>query len=326
MPENKSPKISVCIPTFNHGHFLKDAIDSVLAQTYTDFELVVVDNCSTDDTARVVRAYVARDRRIRYVRNPVNVGAQNNLNRCIELASGEYVNILCADDMLEPTALQELVRAFEDHPRVSLAGCARVVVDKDLRPMSALSFSGKFELVPGGEAIRKCLRGGNRIGEPSAVLFRKNDAARGFDARYRQLIDLEMWFHLLRKGDFAFVPELLCRFRRHEESQTRRNMESLSFIPDCQMILDEYVINNEGDGLQHWWKMRIAFNVWALQFRGLSIIEAHRNIRKIYPLALFYLVLPFEALVRVGEIVKDRLAALRLLRMQDGRRRGPSAG
>ncbi len=315
MPESKAPKISVCIPTFNHGHFLKDAVESVLAQTYTDFELVIVDNCSTDDTPEIVRPYLTRDRRIRYVRNPVNVGAQRNLNRCIELASGEYVNILCADDILAPTALQKLVQAFEDHPRVSLAGCARVMVDKDQRPVSVLSFSGKFELVPGGEAIKRCLRGGNMIGEPSAVLFRKRDAARGFDARYRQFIDLEMWFHLLQKGDFAFIPEQLCRFRWHEGSETRRNIESLAFIPDFRMILGEYVVNGDGGlVLRHCWKMHIAFDVWALQVRGLPVVEAHRNIRKIYPLALFYLFLPFKVLVRGSAIIKGRLAARRLSR------------
>jgi len=309
--EEASPRVSVCIPTFNHAHFLSDAIGSVLAQTYRDFELVVVDNASTDDTPEVVRAYMARDPRIRYVRNPANLGAQRNLNRCVESASGEYVNVLCADDLLAPTALQELVRALDRHPRASLAACARVMVDADLRPLRVLSFSRKAELVGGGEVIRRCLTSGNVIGEPSAVLLRRADAARGFDERFRQLIDLEMWCHLLTKGDLAFVPEPLCRFRWHEGSETRRNLDSLSFIPEYRMLVEAYLDERDG-GLVLRSKMQVAFDVWALQRRGLPVREAHRTIRKICPLAWFYLFLPFKALARGGAVLRGRLAALRL--------------
>lgn len=305
------PKISVCIPSYNHAHFLTDAIGSVLKQTYTDFELVVVDNCSTDNTAQLVQEYMATDSRVRYVRNHINVGPQNNLNRCLEVATGEYINILCADDLLEPAALQELIRAFDEHPGISLAGCARLIVNQRLRPIKLLSFSGTPKVLSGAEVIRMCLSTSNLIGEPSAVLFRTRDADRGFDTRYRHLIDLEMWFHLLHKGGFAFIPESLCRIRSHSEQLTRHHLESLSIIPDAQLILNEYVMRTMGASilLQHRWKLQIAFDVWAQQFIGMSFRSAHSGINEIYPLFLFYLLLPLKALTKIAPFIRARLAA-----------------
>ncbi len=310
--ENTTAKVSICIPTYNHAHFLQDAIGSALAQTYQNLELVVVDNCSTDNTARLVQEYAARDARVHYVRNQINIGAQNNLNRCIELASGEYILILCADDLLAPTALQKLVQAFYEHPEISLAGCSRLIVDKDLRPLNAPYFSRKSEQLAGTKVIRKCLRNGNLIGEPSSVLFRKRDAERGFDTRYRQLIDLEMWFHLLQKGWFSFIPEQLCKIRRHDEQQTKSNLESLSVISDGRLILNEYVINRMSGGvlLQHGWRMQIAFDIWAQQFFGMPFLAVNNKIREIYPLPLFYLLLPFKTMTKLVPFIKSRMAAV----------------
>jgi hypothetical protein len=187
-------------------------------------------------------------------------------------------------------------------------------VDGDLRPRSVLAYSRRAEVVPGVEAIRRCLTAGNRIGEPSAVLFRRRDAARGFDTSYRQLIDLEMWFHLLRKGDFAFVPEPLCRFRWHPGSETSRNVDALSFVPEFRRLVGEYAQAGGGLALRHGWRMQLAFDVWTLQLRGLPVVEAHRNIRRIYPLAPFYLFLPLKLIAAASRAFRARWTMRRLPR------------
>jgi len=112
------PKVSVCIPTYNCGNFLSHAIDSVLNQTFTDYELIICDNASIDDTEEIVKSY--SDRRIRYFRNPTNLGMVGNWNRCIEKSTGKHVYILHADDLMLPENLDEKVRILDSNHSVGL--------------------------------------------------------------------------------------------------------------------------------------------------------------------------------------------------------------
>src|SRR5687768_14893088 len=92
-----SPRVSVLIPTYNYARYLDEAIQSAIRQTFTDFEIIIVDNNSTDNTAEVISKYLT-DPRIRYYRNKSNIGLINNFNRCLELATGQYIKFLLADD------------------------------------------------------------------------------------------------------------------------------------------------------------------------------------------------------------------------------------
>lgn len=235
------PKISVCIPSYNYARFLPDAIESVLGQTVSDFELVIVDNRSEDDTPEVVARYAQRDGRIRFLVNETNVGSIENFNRCFGHARGRYVKALCADDMLEPSCLEKSADVLDRYPAVNLVASSRLVVDGDLKPVKTLSYSRRFEIRKGTDVIRRCLFMGNLIGEPSAVMFRKVHAERGFRKKYKQLVDLDMWFRLLERGDFAFIPETLCRFRRHEGQITKSHTRDFSFAPEEIALFDEYV-------------------------------------------------------------------------------------
>ncbi|MBI5418627.1 MAG: glycosyltransferase family 2 protein [Deltaproteobacteria bacterium] len=241
MVDHNPPKVSVCIPTYNYAHYLPDAVGSVLAQTFPDYELVVVDNCSTDKTPDIVRKYIDSGAKIRYYRNERNVGQTGNFNLCLKYAAGDYIKILCADDLLEPACLEKLVSAMESHPRASLAGSARMLVNDSLRPLKVLSYSDRFVEDNGFNVIKRCLLKGNLIGEPTSVLFRKIHAERGFTTTYKQLIDLEMWFHLLEQGDFVFLPEPLSKFRRHEGQLTWEYIKDPAFFGDGWRIFNEYI-------------------------------------------------------------------------------------
>jgi len=238
--EKKTPKVSVCIPTYNYGQFIPDAIESVLGQTFFDFELLVVDNCSTDNTKELVEIYSRRDARVAYFCNEENLGMVGNWNRCLKHASGEYVKILCADDLLAPTCLERQVLEFEKNPGVELVTCIRQMTTNDLRPTRELRYGNSYAVVEGADAIRTCFKYGNRIGEPTAVMFRRDHAHRGFDPQYSQLIDQEMWYHLLEKGKLAFVPEILCLFRQHQQQGTATSIRSLSFIDDGFLLYRKY--------------------------------------------------------------------------------------
>lgn len=219
------PKVSVLIPTYNYGRFLGEAIESVLAQEFRNFELLIVDDGSTDDTASVATPYCAKDPRVSFSVNSKNLGMVNNWNHCLSLARGQYIKILFGDDKFcHPQALGKLLSLLESHPTATLAASARVVVDENSRAVDI------YRDLPDGchegkKIITECLlrNGKNIVGEPSVVLFRKSDALRGFDPQYMQIVDIEMWFHLLEKGDLVYTREPLCAFRIHPLQQTERN-------------------------------------------------------------------------------------------------------
>ena len=114
------PLVGIGMPVFNGEKYLARAIDSILAQTLGDFELVICDNASSDGTGEICAAYAARDRRVRYVRNPANIGAGPNFDRCFHLARGTYFHWAAHDDMLAPDYLARAVDALERHPQAVL--------------------------------------------------------------------------------------------------------------------------------------------------------------------------------------------------------------
>ena len=106
------PRVSIGIPVYNGGRFIKEAIDSILAQTFEDFELILSDNASTDETEEICKEYATLDRRIRYYRNEENLGAAKNYNRVFELSNGEYFKWASHDDLCAPEYLERCIAAL----------------------------------------------------------------------------------------------------------------------------------------------------------------------------------------------------------------------
>lgn len=231
--------VSVCIPAYNHARFLRAALESALAQSHTDIEVIVSDNKSTDDTPDVVSEFVRKDPRIRYERAAVHVGMAENFNRCLSLARGKYVKFLCADDMLEPQCVERLVWAIESRNAV-LAGCARYLVDASAAAtLKVARFSGSDWEGPGEAAARRCFFFGNLIGEPTAALFRR-DAPERFAERYSQLMDLDLWLRILERGRFGFVAEPLCRIRLHPSQATRGSAATGRITGDKRQLFRDF--------------------------------------------------------------------------------------
>jgi glycosyltransferase involved in cell wall biosynthesis len=238
----KKPKISVCIPSYNCAPFIADAIDSVLAQSCQGFELLIIDDCSTDSSAEIIAGYAARDPRVIFLRNESNLGMVSNWNRCIELARGEFIHYLFADDTFaSPECLAKMLSVIDSDPAISLVVSARNIIDEDSRVKRVVSHFRDRKVAPGTEVIRRCLyEARNLIGEPSVVMFRKSQALRGFNPEYAQFVDLEMWFHLLEQGTFAYLAEPLASFREHPGQQTKVNMRRMLHIDESLLLLRDF--------------------------------------------------------------------------------------
>jgi glycosyltransferase involved in cell wall biosynthesis len=298
------PKLSVLIPTYNAARYLAEAIESVLSQSFGDFELVVIDNASHDATSSLVAAFAARDPRVRFTVNETNIGMVNNWNRCLAEARGEYIKYLFADDLLCSTdSLARMLAALEADPKVALVASARRLIDEESRPFATVSYFVAGTAGCGEEVINHCLEfDRNLIGEPTAVLFRRRDAQRGFDGALHQLVDLEMWFHLLEKGGFAYLAEPLVAFRVHRDQETQRNRDRLEALTDQFLLADRYLGK---DYVRLPWARRryLAFNncyrIWKLYERKVidratALTELRRRCRP----ALFWLGYPFFKLYK----------------------------
>jgi glycosyltransferase involved in cell wall biosynthesis len=237
-----TPKVSVCIPTYRYARYLPEAIDSVLAQQFADFELLIIDDHSPDDSRAIIEGYARNDNRIVWSVNGRNIGMVANWNRCLEEARGEYVRFLFGDDFLtSPESLSQLIGLLDDHPAAVLAGSARLVVDEDSRTKRTVSRFPDGSHLSGRGVVRRCLlEERNLVGEPSAVMFRRRAAARGFDPSYRQLVDLEMWFHLLAQGGYCHAETPLVAFREHGTQQSVHNERAGVLIEEMVRINVDY--------------------------------------------------------------------------------------
>lgn len=211
------PRVSVCIPTYKGGATIGAAIESVLRQTWDDFEIVVLDDGSPDDTAAVVKGF--SDPRVLYLRNDRNLGPQDNWNRCLEVARGTYFKLLPHDDLLHPLCLERQVSVLDadQGERFALVFCAREVIGPDGRVLTRRGYPGSGEgPLSARSLIGACVRRGtNLLGEPGALLFRKSLADRvgGFDGTNPYVIDLDYWFRLLAHGDAYYCADVLASFR-----------------------------------------------------------------------------------------------------------------
>ncbi len=226
----KSPKVSVLIPTYNYAHILDVTIQSVLAQTYTDFELIIVDNCSADNTVEVVEKYLS-DARVSFYRNEKNLGLTGNWNRCLELAKGEYIKYLCADDKFHPQILEKYVPIMDSHPQVSLISCHKQEFDEN-----GLKKKVVYPPFKGVENGRKVIydmirHDQNYLGDPTRPMIRKSNLNVGPFKTLEFITDWEMWVRHLLVGECYVIPEVLAYGRKHEgQQQVRCKKKSINHL------------------------------------------------------------------------------------------------
>jgi glycosyltransferase involved in cell wall biosynthesis len=233
------PSVSVCIPVYNGERFLAETIRSVLDQTYRDFEVVVLDNASTDQSASIARSF--GDQRIRIERNRSTLPQAENWNRIVELARGPLVKVVCADDLLHPRCLELQVAPLEADPGLAVVAARRHMIDEQSRVIvPRRGLSGLVGVRTGVEVARRVVRSGaNPIGESNNVLFRRDDffTIGGWKTDRPYIMDLDLWLRLLQLGDFLGLPETLAAFRIGRDSVSSNNEQRI--YEQQRMLIEE---------------------------------------------------------------------------------------
>jgi hypothetical protein len=212
--------VSVCVPTCNSAKYLQECIESVLAQTHQDFEIVISDDASTDATCDIVRGF--SDPRIRLHRLEHNVGMASNFNHATSLSRGEYIKLLCHDDLLDPACLAQQVAVLDENPEAVMATTGLRFLDASGRTKHTSSWIKRRCLLSYVELVAGNLIYGNVVGPPSAVLIRRSALLQAgpFSADFPQFLDVDLWLRLAAMGPIGYLPEPLCGFRLHAQMRT----------------------------------------------------------------------------------------------------------
>jgi glycosyltransferase involved in cell wall biosynthesis len=214
------PQVSVVLPVRNGERFLSEAVGSVLAQTLNDFELIVVDDGSTDGSAAVLEGVV--DPRVTVLRQPPT-GLVAALSTGVAHARADYVARMDADDVSEPQRLERQVRLLEERPDVAMVATWVTVIDEDGRELR------REVLPPEHEDLVRRLLLRNPFQHGSVVLRRQAfEAAGGYRPDYGANEDYDLWRRLALVGELACVPETLYRYRLHAETVTRTDPERIA--------------------------------------------------------------------------------------------------
>jgi glycosyltransferase involved in cell wall biosynthesis len=207
----QDPRISVLLPVWNGDAFLEPAMESILRQTYSSLELIVIDDGSTDRTADIACRFAGGDPRVRVLRRP-HEGLSAALNAGIAAARGEYIARMDADDVNVPDRLEKQVSYLDTHPACVAVGTWIEVVDETGRHIGLKTFVTTHE-----EISAALLRGISAMAHPTIVARRDAlRAAGGYDARRYPSEDLDLWFRLGERGELANLGEALLQHRRHK--------------------------------------------------------------------------------------------------------------
>jgi glycosyltransferase involved in cell wall biosynthesis len=204
------PQVSIVTPVYNEEEYLAECIESVLAQTYQNWDYTIVDNCSTDGSTQIARRYAAKDRRVRVLENQRFLPALSNFNLAMRhvAPASKYCKVILGDDWIFPECLERMVAVGEDHPSVGIVSAYAL----EGKQVKCLGLPTQSTVVPGREICRKhFLEGVYVFGSPTNVLYRA-DLVRSHDPFYNEAnihADTEACFVLLKTSDFGFVHQVL---------------------------------------------------------------------------------------------------------------------
>ncbi len=265
------PKVSVCVPTYNYAHYIGECIQSVLDQTYEDWELVIVDNHSSDSTAEVVRSFT--DARIRYLENEENIGLVRNWNRCVSLATGDYVAILPSDDAYLPRMLERSVAMLDAYPSIGFTYSSYFVIGEDGRFIDMRRQWDEDRILTGKATVRSNVINANFAIPPTVLMRREcHRVAGGYDEKFRIITDWLLYMRIALRFDAGYIAEPLARHRyQHPSSESaRRFLKKPRLITDEELrLLEEILPHLPADA--EWRRFR------RQAFRGVINRHVHRT-------------------------------------------------
>ncbi len=213
MKNYPSPVISVVMSSYNSKKFIEKSIISILRQTFENFELIIIDDFSTDDSVEIIKKYSRRDKRIKFIQNKTNLGAAASRNIALKISTGKYIAIMDADDIAVHNRLRTEYDYLEEHPQIFLIGSSAIIIDKNGKRL------GVFKKFSNSKKLSKKLRISNPIIHPS-IMFR-NEGAFLYRTKFKTSEDYDLYLRILSSGrKIINIPDFLIKYRISKKSLT----------------------------------------------------------------------------------------------------------
>lgn len=261
---NSSPLVTICVPTYNNGKYLRQCLDSIRTQTYSNIEVIVSDNSSSDDTIDIIKLY-CQQYNWKCFLNEKNIGAFNNFNKLISLANGEYVAIYHSDDIYDSCIVETCVKRFEQQKSVQLVGTMANIIDAEN------NIVGRYCLpnmgIPSSEScldFENCMKGivfsrQNSTSEIQQLIITPSIMVRKAvydelgcflpNSAFGSAADYEMWLRIAQKYTVAIVDQALMSYRVHIDQGSQHEIRQNLNVPDIVYVVSEYRKNLKGKEL-----------------------------------------------------------------------------
>ncbi len=228
-----SPKVSVLLPVYNAATYLREAVESILGQSFTDFEFLIINDGSTDASEEIIESYL--DSRIRYIKNEKNIGLVATLNRGIELATGEYIARMDADDISLPERFARQVAYMDQHPEVGACGTAfQFFGDSEYISRNPEDFRQAFTL----------LSNNSSLGHPTSMIRRSVLMQHHirYEEEYEYAADFAFWIRISQVSYLSSLPDVLLRYRWHADNMSKTDPSRKQAKANARVLWHELFI------------------------------------------------------------------------------------
>ncbi|HEY6925279.1 MAG TPA: glycosyltransferase, partial [Steroidobacteraceae bacterium] len=312
--EVKRGRVSAVVASYNHARFLQQRMDSLIAQTYPDLEIIVIDDCSPDNSVEILRHYEHHPR-VKLIVRERNGGWVAVSNQGIELATGEFVIFANCDDACDPRMIERLVTGLQVNPTAGIAFCRSKLVDannhvlgddREYQNAKFRTLCATDVLIPGAQ-MGQLLLYGCVISNLSAALFRRTcfEAAGNLSCDYRACSDWDLFFRVAKRFDTAYIAAPLNLFRQHATTIRSRMKERETYQEYFRVLLSHGASLHLSALERARFRTHIMF-LWAVHLmspslQGLADLPYHlRLLLRLDPLAVMFL--PAGIALRIGNL------------------------
>ncbi len=236
-------KVSICMPTYNGEKYIKETLDSILNQTFKDYEVIFVDDGSTDNTCNIIDSY--KNDSFILIKEKNSGSMVKNWNRCFEHANGEYIIFVFQDDIIDKNCLAKKVKALDENKDAVFCYSASSVVNDEGKKIITRRYFNRDTIIEGKELIYKSFNGSKNIfGEPSNVMFRKSicDKVGLFCDKLNYTPDIEYYLRVAKEGKVVYINEDLTNFRISSNSMTYNLFKNINkIINDDEIFINEFI-------------------------------------------------------------------------------------
>lgn len=297
-----TPLLSVTVLNYNYAHFLPNCLDSILGQSFSDFELILINDTSTDNSLDVIKPYLS-DPRVRLIDHQKNKGFVASLIEGAEASRGLYISVISADDwVVDPTAFEQQINVLEKNPKAVMAFSAYGLY-ADNTTLTHLSRAASSNYVrPGLSVFQDFILQG--YPQHSGTMVRKSayEQIGGYDPTLRWSVDAQLWLGLCHFGEIAYIDKMLYAYRRHPSSMSKDTASLRSAILELFRLFDwAFAFMSEADRQQRGWLYKKARQRALISFAADAVFSGNRQLAwRFYKVGLQ--INPWETLFQKGSV------------------------